>query len=184
LEAVVFTYIVSQILTSEEKKTLKELFQELDRNHDGVISSAELRHALVARREMSEERINFLVRIIDTNGSGEIDYTEFIVAALEPNQLTSTHFEQAFSYFDIDHSGVITYEEIVSFLEDRKQSEEDIRKIFKDLDENHDGEISKEEFLKVLTKKSKERIETIKKEKERGGKKGKPDARKSAEHPR
>lgn len=32
------------------------------------------------------------------------------------------HFEQAFAYFDIDHSGVITYDEISSFLDDKKSS--------------------------------------------------------------
>lgn len=107
------------------------------------------------------------MRIIDTNGSGEIDFTEFIVAAFQPTQLTANHFEQAFAYFDIDHSGVITFDEIASFLENREHSEEEIRRIFKDVDENHDGEISKEEFVQVLTKKSKERIEKLKKEKTR-----------------
>ena len=61
------------------------------------------------------------MRIIDTNGSGHIDYTQFLVAALDPSKaLTEIHFEQAFQYFDIDHSGVITFEEIAHFLEDTK----------------------------------------------------------------
>lgn len=50
------------------------------------------------------------MRIIDTNGSGVIDFTEFIVAALDVNSLTEQHFEQAFSYFDTDHSGAIDYD--------------------------------------------------------------------------
>jgi calcium-dependent protein kinase len=50
------------------------------------------------------------MRIIDTNGSGLIDYTEFLVAAIDPKTaLNEFHFEQAFQYFDIDHSGVITF---------------------------------------------------------------------------
>jgi Ca2+-binding EF-hand superfamily protein len=51
-----------------------------------------LRQALLAKKDISEERIKFLVRVIDTNGSGEIDFTEFIVAALQPEALTSKHF--------------------------------------------------------------------------------------------
>ncbi len=56
------------------------------------------------------------------------------MAALEPEKLTSSHFEQAFSYFDIDHSGTITYDEIAAFLEDKENSQEEIRKIFKEVD--------------------------------------------------
>ena len=73
---------MSQILTSEEKSTLKKLFERLDKNHDGVINSEELKTALISRKDLSEERISFLMRVIDTNGSGEIDFTEFIVAGL------------------------------------------------------------------------------------------------------
>lgn len=61
------------------------------------------------------------MRVIDTNGSGHIDYTEFLVAGINPKKfLTEQHFEQAFQYFDIDHSGAITFEEIAHFLEDTK----------------------------------------------------------------
>lgn len=88
----------------------------------------------MTRKEVTEERLNFLMRIIDTNNSGVIDFTEFIVASLEPQQLSRTHFEQAFAYFDIDHSGVITYDEIAGFLEDKKHSENEIRQIFKEID--------------------------------------------------
>ncbi len=43
--------------------------------------------------------------------------TEFIVAGLKSKTFfTKEHFEQAFTYFDIDHSGVISYEEIAFFL--------------------------------------------------------------------
>lgn len=67
--------MVSQLLTSEEKKFLFETFKELDQNHDRVIESDELRFALKTRKDISEDRVNFLMRIIDTNGSGHIDYT-------------------------------------------------------------------------------------------------------------
>ena len=57
------------------------------------------------------------MKIIDTNNSGEIDYTEFLVAGLSnQNFMKTDHFEKAFKYFDIDHSGTITYEEVVEFL--------------------------------------------------------------------
>lgn len=75
LQAVVYTYVVSQLLTNDEKKFLFETFKALDQNHDGVIESNELRMALKTRKDISEDRVTFLMRIIDTNGSGHIDYT-------------------------------------------------------------------------------------------------------------
>ena len=67
------------------------------------------------------------------------------MAAIDPRTaLNEFHFEQAFQYFDIDHSGVITFEEIVHFLEDTKESEESIKRIFREVYENNDGHISKE----------------------------------------
>ena len=51
------------------------------------------------------------MRMIDTNDSGYIDLTEFIVAGLKIKDFfTEKHFEQAFMYFDIDHSGEISYD--------------------------------------------------------------------------
>jgi len=81
-----------------------------------------------------------LVNVIDTNCSGEIEYTEFLVAGLSSDEfMKREHFEKAFAYFDIDHSGTITYEEVVEFLENYEQSEEEIEKMFKDVDSNGDG---------------------------------------------
>jgi Ca2+-binding EF-hand superfamily protein len=58
--------------------------------------------------------------------------------------VTKRHFEQAFAYFDMDHSGSISYEEIAFFLGDARNSEEKIKKIFRQVDENGDGVISKD----------------------------------------
>ena len=99
------------------------------------------------------------MRIIDTNGSGHIDYTQFLVAGIDPKKcLTQHHFEQAFQYFDIDHSGAITFEEIAHFLEDTKESQESIKKIFQQVDENNDGNISKKEFVNLLMQETKRKI--------------------------
>lgn len=84
---------MSQLLSSDEKKVLFETFKELDRNNDGVIESMELAEALRKKKDISEERVRFLMRVIDTNCSGHIDYTEFLVAGLNPKgTLTEQHF--------------------------------------------------------------------------------------------
>ena len=93
LEAVVYTFIVSQLLNTEEKSDFIEIFEDLDRNHDGVISKLEFRESLMKKSKIPEARMNLLMRVIDTNSSGYIDLTEFIVACLKmKNVITKNHF--------------------------------------------------------------------------------------------
>ena len=64
------------------------------------------------------------MRLIDLDGSGTIEYTEFLISALNPRSfLKASHYEKAFDYFDIDHSGDISYEEIAKFLEGQESQE-------------------------------------------------------------
>ena len=89
-------------------------------------------------------KIQKLLKIIDTNGSGNIDYTEFLVAGLDTTKITKKHLEKAFQYFDIDHNGSITIDEVTQFLEDSNQTADSIKRMFDLVDKNGDGNISKE----------------------------------------
>ena len=78
----------------------------MDQNNDGVISKEEFKSALETKSTIPAKRVSLLMRMIDTNNSGYIDLTEFIVAGLKIKDFfTEEHFNQAFTYFDIDHSG-------------------------------------------------------------------------------
>ena len=63
------------------------IFEELDKNHDGVISKIEFKAALEQRSTLSANRTSILMRVIDTNSSGYIDLTEFLVAGLKLKEL-------------------------------------------------------------------------------------------------
>ena len=103
-------------------------------------------------RVKDEERLQSIMRLIDLDGSGQIEYTEFLISALNPRMmLTAEHYARAFDYFDIDHSGGISYEEIAKFL-DGQESQEAIKAIFCDIDSNGDGNISREEFVTLFLK--------------------------------
>lgn len=74
-------------------------------------------------KNISEGYIDKILKIVDTNGSGLIDFTEFLVAASnEEELLQKQRLENAFSYLDTDHSGYITAEEIKPFLDDSEQT--------------------------------------------------------------
>lgn len=59
---------------------------------------------------LSQEEVEKILELIDTNGSGRIDFTEFLVAASDEEQLLKRkQLESAFTYLDSDHSGYITF---------------------------------------------------------------------------
>eukprot|EP00123_Amoebidium_parasiticum_P009941 comp19792_c0_seq1/m.23754 comp19792_c0_seq1/g.23754 ORF comp19792_c0_seq1/g.23754 comp19792_c0_seq1/m.23754 type:complete len:599 (-) comp19792_c0_seq1:63-1859(-) len=62
--------------TGEE---MKAIFQVIDKDGDGHICAAELKHIMVSLGEkISDEQIDQMIKEADTDGNGKIDYNEFI----------------------------------------------------------------------------------------------------------
>ena len=96
------------------------------------------------------ENIEELFKSIDTDNSGNIEYTEFISASIEKNvYLNKEKLKDAFKLFDADNSGKISRVEIEKVLHTDKQSKE-IVVIMAKYDKNKDGEIDFEEFLTMM----------------------------------
>jgi calcium-dependent protein kinase len=54
---------------------------------------------------------------VDTDGSGEIGYSEFVIATLSQNKLISNQkLLYAFKLFDMDGGGTLTKEEVYKML--------------------------------------------------------------------
>jgi len=71
--------LVSYFATKEEKDKLLETFKALDLDHDGQLTREELKQGYVKIMGMSdalaEEEADRLMRTLDTNNSGSIDYS-------------------------------------------------------------------------------------------------------------
>jgi calcium-dependent protein kinase len=66
---------------------------------------------------MSDEEVENMFNSVDSDKSGFIDYTEFIVATVNSDDFNSNEFLQAaFKMFDKDGSGSISAEEIKAVL--------------------------------------------------------------------
>ena len=91
---------------------------------------------------------------MDVDGSGEINYSEWALAAANKESLlTHKRLSQAFNMFDVDKSGFITADELFEVLDpltSAKTSKSDWQNIIKDIDENGDGLISFQEFKSLM----------------------------------
>ena len=70
----VYTYTVSQLLTNSEKLGLEEIFKRADSNSDGTICPAEFKE-IMKGRITDDDRLAMVLRLIDLDGSGKIEYT-------------------------------------------------------------------------------------------------------------
>ncbi len=67
------------------------------------------------------------MKAVDTDGSGEIDYSEWIVATTDKKRLlTDEKLKVAFKVFDKDGGGTISSSEIKEILGVGKQIDEDV----------------------------------------------------------
>jgi len=76
------TYIASQLISNKEKSQLEKAFREIDMDGDGVIGKEELMEAY-ENHYTNHHNLDYnkILSFVDTNNSGKIDFTEFIVAA-------------------------------------------------------------------------------------------------------
>ena len=149
LKKAVLTFIASR-LSEEEVKKLKENFQKIDNNGDGMLSLEEVKKAISHNKGISLSNVEQIFKSIDTDNSGNIDYTEFIAASLDKNiYLQENKLYEAFKLFDVDGSGKISKDEIAYILGTEKKSKE-IEKLFKKYDTNNDGEIDFKEFVNMM----------------------------------
>ena len=104
---------------------------------------------------MSDQEVEDMFNAVDTDKSGFIDYTEFVVAATSQSNLTSQEkLHAAFKMFDKDNSGMISADEIrevLCFGGKDQLSVEAVDAIIKQVDENGDGDIEFSEFVTMMT---------------------------------
>jgi len=93
------------------------------------------------------------MRSIDTNGTGKIDYTNWLAATLDRNRLfTPQVFKVIFAFFDKNKSGFIEEEDLqLTFAQKKDFFRNVAMDIIKEADTDNDGKISEAEFVKMMT---------------------------------
>lgn len=145
------TFMATQA-SSKDIAHLKRVFESIDKNGDGNITLKELKDGM--KDVKNKEELLAIMEGADTDGSGTINYTEFIAATMEQNMyLKEENLRNAFKMFDKDGSGKISSDEIKQALgygmEGQIEDEEEWNKLISEVDKDGDGEIDFEEFISM-----------------------------------
>lgn len=75
------------------------MFFSIDVNNDGYITLKELQEAM--KGKLSPDQLQQILRAVDTDKNGAINYTEFIAATLKSDVYEDNkHLMQAFEFLD------------------------------------------------------------------------------------
>jgi calcium-dependent protein kinase len=131
---------------------LRNIFLALDKNGNGSINGAELAEGLkTANLDTSD--LEEIVNGLDSDNSGEVDYTEFLAASMNARQnFMESHCWAAFRVFDLNDDGAISPEELKAVLSSQGSSicNKNIEEIMEEVDTNKDGQIDFPEFMNML----------------------------------
>lgn len=154
LQNAVMTFIASQLVKKEETNKLAEAFRGLDKNGDGRLSREELINGYVLMGAGAEAEVERIMRDVDTDKSGFIDYTEFIMATMQQETLVNkSNLETAFSAFDRDKSGKISIDELKEMLGSGVETTDKLwEELIRDVDLDGDGQIDLHEFKQMMMK--------------------------------
>ncbi|CEM12751.1 unnamed protein product [Vitrella brassicaformis CCMP3155] len=155
LQQAALTFIISQLATKEEKEKLTETFKHLDANGDGMLSREELLTGykdIMGDADAAAEEVERILQTVDSDHSGMIDYTEFLVAAMDRRTfLSEKKLEAAFRAFDKDGSGKISKDELAAVFGVGQNIAEDLfEEMIREADKDGDGEVDMDEFKSLF----------------------------------
>jgi len=115
---VILVFIAYNFAEKKQTQELKRAFFAINKDMDGKIKLRELYKAYQENKmKMTKDEVNQIIKEIDFNKSGYIEYEEFIRAALPKEDLfTDVNLKEAFDLFDINKKGYFTSNEMKEVL--------------------------------------------------------------------
>jgi calcium-dependent protein kinase len=149
-------HVIASQLNEGQIKSLRDTFLSLDSNGDGLLTLSELKEGLsqAGITELPQD-LKQIMEGIDADGSGVIDYTEFLAATIEKRlYIQEDVCWTAFRVFDMNGDGKITPNELRMVLNNgNMESVVDINAtadLLKEVDRNGDGAIDFKEFMGMM----------------------------------
>ncbi|ONH96511.1 hypothetical protein PRUPE_7G133900 [Prunus persica] len=142
-------------LPTQKKQEIKEAFELFDTDGSGTIDAKELNVAMRALGfEMTEEQITQMIADVDKDGSGAIDFDEFVhmMTAKIGERDTKEELMKAFHLIDQDNNVLISAADIKNIAKDLGEnlSDREIQEMIEEADRDRDGEVNAEEFIRMM----------------------------------
>ena len=177
---------VAMTYSDEEIRDIRDQFSMMDKDGTGTLSLDEMIKALqdmqlgedgAKRGAIGEEEIKEIVKAMDYDGDGEIDYMEFVTAALHITQQQrgdrdawQNRVRSAFDKIDSDGNGFIDAKELEEELKASGETPEAIKELIKEHDTDGDGFIDFNEFSAILRNRASSKARSRTRSKSRGKK--------------
>jgi len=154
-------YIAWQLAPVEATESLRSVFLSLDADRDGRLSAEDLEKGFGQLFPGGDQDIRSILRSMDGDGSGYVDYHEFLAAAMNWRQVLTTEvMESAFTAFDKDGNGTIELDEVRFMLQGEDEVEAAVwTDLLHDADSDGNGVVSSTqidfaEFQKMMKRAS------------------------------
>ena len=155
----VVTYTRKLDIPEEKITEYKEAFDMFDKNKKGTISANDITKIMKNfGYPISRKEVEGMVAEMDTSGSGELDFEEFVTLMQKQTQIIDESHEdqvlKAFKSFDKDHDGKITNNEFRYILTQmgNKFSEEELDHLFKECNLDLNGTLVYQDFINFWKK--------------------------------
>mmetsp|Transcript_12904 Transcript_12904/g.32554 ORF Transcript_12904/g.32554 Transcript_12904/m.32554 type:complete len:395 (+) Transcript_12904:2-1186(+) len=149
--------LIATQLSDDKIKGLRQIFTKLDADQDGCLTVDEMKEGIKAAGiELEDlEQVKKDLEGIDSDGSGKIDYTEFLAATLDKRTYAVEDVcWSAFRAFDKNGDGKISKEELKQVLGNDEQIQGlatcPVEELMKEVDTGGDGTIDFQEFMIMM----------------------------------
>lgn len=142
-------------LTEEQLTEFKEAFMLFDKNGDGSISTSELGSVMRSLgQNPTHTELNDIIREVDADGDGRIDFSEFITMMVKKMKDTGGEDEihEAFKVFDKDGNGFISGAELRAVMANLGEdvTDKEVNEMIREADKDGDGQVNYQEFVQMM----------------------------------
>merc|ERR1712166_1663725 len=142
-------------LSVDEVEEMKEAFDLFDNDGSGAISVNELTSAMKSLGfDVKHAVVYNMVSDLDADGSGEIEFGEFleVMCAKLSDKNTKEEIDRVFKLFDKDRNGTLEADDLSRVCKElgEDMTEEDIREVITRMDVDGDGAVGLDDFYAVI----------------------------------